>query len=166
MLFKGILYRNLFNYTKVNTRQDFKITNASLKAEIEANIKDKDLSLKEIIDLSRNITNKNLQFTFKNTSSNPNICYNNKRANCIGYSGLYNVIGNYIVNQQHKTAKYEFKHHEGKIDLLGFNIHKLCNSSFFKTHDYNEIIDKIEDKHYYLDPSLNDYFGITLVTSK
>lgn len=121
------------------------------------------LSIEEIIAVSTRITNKNLEFTFNKISNNPNVVYKLKKANCIGYSSLFNSIGNHIIKEQKMTDKYEFVHWVGKLTVFGYNVHTITNNSFFKDHDFNEIKDKKTGKIKFVDPSLSDYLGIDYV---
>ena len=84
---------------------------------------------------------------------------------CIGYASLFNSIGNYILIKQNLESKYEFKHHIGKLDLFGKNLHSAFNSDYFKTHDYNEVIDLITSEKTYIDLTITDYLWITEVSS-
>ena len=99
-------------------------------------------------------------------SSNQNLISEMKKANCIGYSSLFNSIGNYIIRKQKLTDKYEFIHLIGELDFFGFNIHNLFDSLFFKDHDFNEIKNKLTGEKKFVDPSLRDYLRIEYVRSK
>jgi len=89
-----------------------------------------------------------------------------KKANCIGYSALFNSIGNYLIRKQNLSDKFEFSHLVGKLNVFGFNIHNLFNSPFFRDHDFNEIKNNLTDEKTFVDPSLRDYLRIENVTSK
>lgn len=166
VVFRGFLYRSFINYSKVKIRNNIGLINKKLIAEIESKIEDKKLTIEEIITLSNRITANQLNFTFNKTSRNPNVVYKLKRGNCIGYSSLFNSIGNYIVTSQNLNNQYEFYHLVGKLDVLGYDIHSLFESNFFKDHDFNKVEDKITGKNKFIDPSLRDYLKIKYVTSK
>jgi hypothetical protein len=165
-LFKGFLYRNLISYTKINTRENYTLTNTNIIQRIEEYTKGKELSIDDIIEISNKITSKKLEFTTQKASSNPNLNFETQKANCIGYSALFNAVGNYIVQQQNLSETYEFKHLVGKMKFLGYDIHTIFKSPFFKDHDYNEIVHKNTGEKQYTDPSLYDYTWIDRVTAE
>ena len=166
ILFRGFLYRTSVNYSKVAIRNNITLTDKKLIKEIDKQTEGKILSIKEIIKLSNKITSEKLHFTIDNISSNPNLVSELKKANCIGYSSLFNSIGNYITGKQKLTDKYEFIHLVGKLDVFGFNVHNIFKSPFFKDHDFNEIKDKRTGESKFVDPSLRDYVKIKYVTSE
>lgn len=164
LIFKGFLYRNLISYTKIGARKEYTITNKKIIQSIEEYTKDKELTIDDIIEISNKITSEKLQFSSREASNNPNINFETKKANCIGYSSLFNSVGNYILQQQNLSETYEFKHVVGKMKFLGYDIHKIFKKPFFKHHDYNEIIHKNTGEKQYTDPSLYDYTWIDRVT--
>jgi hypothetical protein len=166
MLFRGFLYRISVNYLKVDTRNNITLNDKKLIKEIDNRTRDRILSIEEIIELSNKITSEKLDFTFNKVTSNPNLVCKLEKANCIGYSSLFNSIGNHIVEKQNLTEKYEFKHLVGKLEFFGLDIHKLFNSPFFKDHDFNEIRNKQTNEKKYVDPSLRDYLRIENVRSE
>ena len=166
ILFRGFLYRTLVNYSKVNVRNNITLTNKNLIQEIDKRTNGKILSIEEITKLSNSITSEKLNFTFGKISNNPNNAAELKKANCIGYSALFNSIGNYIIVKQNMTNKYEFNHLVGRLDVFGLDIHSLFDSPFFRDHDFNEIRNKQTDEKIYVDPSLRDYLRIGYITSE
>ncbi len=165
-LFRGFLFRAFVNYSKVDSRKNSELVNKDLIKEIDSLIGNKKLDIEEIIEISNTITSKNLNFTFDKCSSNPNLVYQEKKANCIGYASLFNATGDYIIRKQKLNSKYEFNHLVGKIDFLGFDIHKIFNLSFFKDHDFNEIRNKETGEIKFVDPSVSDCLKIDYVSSQ
>ena len=163
ILFRGLLYRTFVNYSEVEVRKSITLTNQNLIKEIKKETVGKRLNIEEIITLSNKITSEKLTFTFDKVSSNPNLTFELKKANCIGYSSLFNSIGNYIIKEQKLTNEYEFIHLVGELDIFGFNVHNLFNSLFFKDHDFNEIENKHTRESTFVDPSLRDYLRIEYV---
>ncbi len=129
-------------------------------------MKEKALTINEIIEMSNAITSDYLRFTFNKASSNPNVISKNKKANCIGYAGLFNSVGNYILEKKKLKKSYKFTHLVGKLEVLDYDIHSLIESPFFKDHDFNKVENLKTGKVYFIDPSLTDYFFIYSVTSK
>ena len=166
ILFRGFLYRNIVNYSKIEARNNVNLTDKVLIKEIDQQIEKNILTIEEIIELSNKITSEKLKFTFSKVPSNPNLIFKTKKANCIGYSSLFNSIGNYILKKQKMTNEYEFNHLVGKLYIFGFNIHNLLSSPFFRDHDFNEIRYKKTNNKKHVDPSLRDYLRIEYVNSK
>ncbi len=164
-VFRGFLYRVSVTYSKVAIRNNITLTDKKIINEIDKHIEGKILSIEDIIKLSNKITSKKLQFTFDKVSSDPNTVAELQKANCIGYSSLFNSIGNYILNKKNLTDRYEFIHLVGKLDFFGVDLHALFNSPFFKDHDFNEIKDKQTGNKKFIDPSLRDYLRIEYITS-
>ena len=166
IVFRGFLYRNLISYSKIEVRNNVNLTNKNLIQKIDYKTGKRILSIEEIIELSNDITSEKLKFSFDKVSSNPNMVYGLKKANCIGYSSLFNAIGNYMITKQKMTDTYEFTHLVGELKFLGFNIHNMFNSPFFKDHDFNEIKFKQTGEKKFVDPSLRDYIRIDYVRSE
>ncbi|MCL5246605.1 hypothetical protein M4I21_12340 [Cellulophaga sp. 20_2_10] len=166
ILFRGFIYRKSVHYTQVKTRNNISLTNKTLTKSIDKELKNKILNIDEIIELSNQITSKKLSFTFGKASSNPNLVHGVTKANCIGYSALFNSIGNYIIAKQKMTDTYEFEHLVAKLDFFGIDVHKAFNSPFFKDHDYNEVKFKKTGESKFVDPSLSDYLKIRYIKSE
>jgi len=99
-------------------------------------------------------------------SNNPNKVWSDKKANCIGYSALFNSIVNHLIVQQDQERLYKARHLKGQLYFLGINVHPLFDSPFFKDHDFNEIENRMEGVKIYVDPSVSDYLGIKEIRSK
>jgi hypothetical protein len=165
ILFRGFLYRTLVHYTLVDTRSSVTLTNKKLIEEIDKETRGVVLDIDEIIDVCNSITSKRLSFTFDAVPGNPNEVYDFGKANCVGYSALFNSIGNYIVNQQNQNLQYEFTHHVGKLFFLGIDMHTMSDNPFLSNHDFNKVTVVATGETIYLDPSMRDYLRIRTVTS-
>ena len=139
IFFRGFLYRMSINYSTVRSRENISLTDEKLILQINEQIENKILNIEQIIKLSNSITSEQLNFTFGKASANPNALSELEKANCIGYSALFNSIGNYIIRKQNVADQYAFVHLIGKLDVFGYDIHSLFDSPFFKDHDFNEI---------------------------
>lgn len=162
-LFKGEIYRIFIGYKSVGERAGNEIQNSDLLQLLQANKHD---SIEEIIDFARKTTNEHLAFSTGNCSRNANEVFEDGKANCIGYSALFNAIVSYQIKQQNLEKKYRTKHLVGKLEFLGFDLHKLFENSFFKEHDFNMIEHIPTGKRIYLDPSVSDYLRIDEVRSR
>ncbi|WP_430409578.1 hypothetical protein [Kordia sp.] len=165
-IFKGFLYQKLVKYTKTDTRKNYRIINKNLIQSIEKEIVGKELDIEDIINYSLKITAKQVHFVTEEASNNPNINFETQKAHCVGYASLCNSIGNYILEKKQLTNIYEFKHVVGKIEFLGFDMHQVFKSPFFKDHDYNEIINKQTGEKQCIDASVYDYTWIKHVSSE
>jgi hypothetical protein len=98
-------------------------------------------------------------------SNYADVVFESHKANCVGYAALFCSIGHYIIKKQNLESKYQFKHHIGKLDLFGYDLHSAFNSSYFKDHDYNEVIDLSTGEKTFLDLTVADYLWISEVSS-
>ena len=88
-----------------------------------------------------------------------------KKANCIGYSSLFNSIVEHLIKEQNAENDYRARHLIGRLEFVGFDLHQLFKDPFFQDHDYNEIENIHTKERIYVDPSLSDYFRINRVSS-
>lgn len=58
------------------------------------------------------------------------------------------------------------KHKVGEIYFLGYNIHPLFKSEFFKDHDFVVIENRKTNEIIAVDPALYDYFRINKIRLK
>ena len=166
LLVKGNAYRILFNYESIGIREQYSLNDNKLIHDINKELEGRSLNINQAIKLALEKTNDCLEFSSIQISNNPNELINSKKANCIGYSTLFNSILSHIITTQENLSEYQSTHQIGKIRFLGFNIHSLFNNNFFKDHDYNEIVNMKTLKKICVDPSLNDYLGIETVTRR
>jgi len=163
--FRGQIYRITVKYEKIGERELVQ-PNQELINEIQKDIGKQKLSIEEIIELSKKITNRKLKFTGKKVSRDPNELIKTGKANCIGYSATFNSIGNYLLKQQKLEKKYELKHFVGKIKFLGIDVHQFFDSPFFKDHDYNVMQNLETNYKMAIDPTISDYLKIHRISPK
>lgn len=162
-LFRGIIYRSCVRYDIVGERQFAEITDRDLVLKIRKRIEDKELNLKEIMEVSRRITDHSLSFTTRKSSNETNAVYRAGKANCVGYAALYAAVIDFIAKEQGQTL--QVSQLVGKLEFLGWDIHSIFgNHPFFQDHDFVEIQGPGTDAYYYVDPSMSDYFGIRFVS--
>jgi len=166
LLFRGPVYRSIINYTIVNHRKNHFLINKKLISEIDVYTGNKSLNINEIIQISNSFTAEKLAFTFSKAPTDANKFVNHKKANCIGYSALFNTVGNYLLVKNNLANSYEFNHLVGQLYFFGINIHPIINHPFFKDHDFNAIKNLKTQESIYIDPTLYDYFGIKRVSLK
>lgn len=164
ILFRGSIFRGLVKYNAIGTRATIKLTNQNLIDIIEEKSNEKEvIDIKAIAIIASEITTKTLSFTTQHTSNNPNELYSTKKANCIGYSAMFNAVANYLIKKHNLEKEIKAEHKIAKLKILRIDIHQFINNSFFKDHDYNELIDLKTKEQLNIDPSLNDYFWIDCV---
>ena len=158
ILFRGPLFRILIKYNEIGEREEIKITNQNLLNKIDTNSSNQALRIDEIIRIAKLLTNQELRFTFKSASGDPNKIFDSKKANCVGYSAMFNSLVNHLLHKNGLQAKYTAKHKIGQIKFCGINTHQFLNGQFFKDHDYNEIINLETESKIIIDPSISDFF--------
>ena len=166
ILFRGIIYRTLIKYNEIGTRNEVRLTNANLKAIIKSKSINTKMDLKNILKIANEITNEELKFTWEKSTNNPNEVIATHKANCVGYSAMFNSVVNYLIRENALQDKIEAKHKIAHLELIGINVHNHFKSSFFKDHDFNEVINKKTGDKFYIDPSVSDYFGIRRIKTK
>lgn len=169
VLLRGSLYRTCVKYTETGTRKSIVINNPQLITIIEQAKKKtgkEQLTINEIIAMARKISNQHLQFSMGKVANNPNKLIGTGKANCIGYSAMFNAIVTYLIQEQGDSQKYKTRHLFGKLKLLNVDLHSIVNHPFLRDHDYNEIIVVATGEKIYVDPSVSDYLYIHQVSSE
>lgn len=166
MLFRGCIYRQIVEYTEIGTRPEVKITNKELISKIRIKTQDKRISLSEIVQIANEITIEELEFATCKTDTDPNRLIETRKANCVGYSYLFNSIANFIIRENQLQDEISAAHKIGKLEVFGINIHQYFDSAFFKDHDFNEIRNRKTGKSISIDPSLSDYLYIDRIKKK
>ncbi len=154
----------MINYSEIGTRKEIKITNEKLINKINKKSENRKINLGEIAKIADQITNSELKFRTKGASNNPNELINTNKANCIGYSAMFNSIANYLIRKNDLQNEIEAEHKIGELHLFGINLHQFFESQFFRDHDFNEIINHKTGERILLDPSVSDYLRIDRIT--
>lgn len=158
-LFRGALFRTFITYEVIGERVLAGVVDENLISEIQSKTEGKDLSVKQILRISGEITERNLSFTFHKSPNETNEVYREGKANCVGYAALFGAIANYIAKDQRNPIIVT--HLVGKLELLGWDMHRLFgNHPFFRDHDFVAITIPDSDTTHYIDPSVSDYLGI------
>ena len=164
VLFRGFIFRCLIGYKEIGTRPLVELIDKRLIEAIEAESGNSPLDISEVIDIANSVTSQGLSFTFNKATSNPNELVNTKRANCIGYSAMFNAVANYLIDKNQLQADLKVEHKIGRIEFLGHDIHQYFDNSFFKNHDFNMVTDLKNGIKISIDPTLCDYLWIRAVT--
>ena len=163
-LFRSTLSNALVKYQEVGERSEVEIVNKTLIQKIESRSKYHIIDFAKVISIANEITTQELSFTFGEVSNNPNEIIDSNRANCIGYSSMFNSIANYLIKNNSLESKIQAKHKIGQLLLLGIDIHQFFSNPFFKDHDFNEIVDLETGKSVFVDPTVSDYLRIKKVS--
>ncbi|MCD1116028.1 hypothetical protein [Chryseobacterium turcicum] len=158
VLFRSFLFNFLFSYKIIDERQVLKLEQ---KMSGENSI-----VVEDIIHDELNKTSSLLRFTFDKCDSEPNELLKSKKANCIGYSAFLAASINNKLHSNSLNNEWKARHKVGEIYLLGYNIHPLFKSGFFKNHDFVVIENRKTNEVIAVDPALYDYFGINKIRLK
>ncbi|MCF8244283.1 MAG: hypothetical protein K9J37_05715 [Saprospiraceae bacterium] len=163
-LIRGWLFRHLVSYHSENERPIFVLTNPSLSQKIENQTVD--TSIQSIVRRSLIFTSDQLRFTFDKCDTDPNLLFASQKTNCTGYAAFFNTTCQTLLRKEKLENRFRVKHLRGKLTVLGFDLHQLTSSPFFRDHDYNVVEDLETGKKLYMDASLQDVIGIGYVNGE
>lgn len=165
--FRGYIYRQLVTYKSIGDRQNYSVVDDKLVDYIEKKIGNKkNLDITEIIKIGLSTTSQQLNYTASKNDNNPNKLINSKTAHCVGYASFYAATCNYLLKKNNLSSIWTAQPQIGQLYLLGTNIHKYFNSSFFKDHDFVIIENNTTGEVFAVDPTINDYLYIDYITYK
>lgn len=147
-------------------RMIYALTDQKIIEELHQLQKEKTLSEKDIMQISRKFCQQKLSFTFEKVTSDPNEILKEGKADCIGYSALFTVVTNYLLEQQGYASSTRCRHAVGKLYVFGIDVHQYFKNPFFKDHHFNMIHNQETEESTFVDASLYDYFGIKTVSRK
>ena len=162
--FRGFFYRSFICYKEIGTRTEIMITNPQLIHKIEAQSANYTIDAKTITSIANNITKETLYFSGRQAFRDPNVLIDKHKANCVGYSTMFNSIANYLIRKHHLERQIEARHLIGQLNFMGINLHQFFHTPFFKDHDFNEITNLKTGKSISIDPSVSDYLYINRVS--
>jgi hypothetical protein len=164
---KKILSNALLSYSIIKTRQIKSLKNDSLENVINTWLEqNENANINDLVDFNLELTKNQLNFIFDKCSSDLSTIIKTHKANCIGYSALFNSLMNYTLTKKQLHKRYKCLHYVGKIYYAGQNINDLFNDPFFKDHDFNMVKDKENKNNIVVDPSLYEYLGIKRICIK
>ena len=166
ILFRGLIFRVLVKYNEIGTRTEIQITNNDLLEKIKAKSANKAIGIEEIVEIAMEITNAELKFTINRASNNPNDLVAINKANCIGYSAMFNSIANHLIRQNKLEGEIVAIHKVGQLDFLGIDIHQFFENPFYKDHDFNDVINRETGEVISIDPSVSDCLWIDRVAKR
>ena len=163
--FRGWLYRVSINYQQIGVRSERTIMDKRFILKLQNETDREELDMEEIMKISNKVTKQLLSYSMNETSTDPNKLFYSQKANCIGYSAMFNSISNHLIKEANMEEVFESKHLVGKLDFFGIDLHQFFASPFFKDHDYNQLKNKSTGEVIWIDPSLGDYLKIQKVAS-
>jgi hypothetical protein len=165
VLFRGWFYRHLLTYRSVGQRPTYLTTDNKLRAYLDMNVRDNEhLDIKSIIKTGLSATSRQLNYTASQNDNDPNKLIYSKTAHCVGYASFFATACNYLLQKNNLAGHWIAKPQIGQLFLLGINLNKCVNTPFFKDHDFVTIENKSTGEIFAVDPTVNDYFYIDLVT--
>lgn len=159
ILLRGVIYRLAIKYKETGSRTEVVITNPGLIKKIDGRFNSPQ-NAKDIVDIADKITNELLSFSSDKVSKDPNVLVDSKKANCVGYSSMFNSIANYLIVKSNLQGVIIAEHKVGRLELLGLDLHPYLDNPFYKDHDYNIVTDTKAGEKITIDPSVSDVFGI------
>jgi len=164
VLFRGLIFRSLIEYQEIGTRSLIELMDERLIEKIKAKSNKSLLGISKIVKIADSVTRQELSFTFKKASCNPNELIETKKANCIGYSAMFNSIASYLIIKNNLQTEFSAEHLVGKIDFFGLDMHQYFDDPFYKDHDFNIIKNLKTGVELIIDPTVSDYLWIDRVT--
>ncbi len=163
-LFRGWLFRLMVTYHPISERPTIVAKDEKLLQQLENQVID--TALQRIIDQSLDLTASQLQFSFGKCESDPNRLFYTKKANCVGYAAYFSTVCENMIERAGLDSRFKVKHLRAKITFLGYDLHQLTDSPFFKDHDYNIVEDLRTGERIFVDASTQDVLGIGHVKSE
>ncbi|MBI1226430.1 MAG: hypothetical protein GC192_14450 [Bacteroidetes bacterium] len=125
-----------------------------------------DTNIQNIVRHSLLYTTDHLRFTYEKCDTDPNQLFSSQKTNCVGYAAFFNTTCQASLHKAKLGNRFRVKHLRGKLTLLSFDLHRLTSSPFFRDHDFNLVEDLETGEKIYVDASLQDVFGIGLVSGE
>ena len=164
-LLRGWIYRHTVVYKSIGHRTGYSATDNKLIELIHAKA-DKQTShdIEDIIKLSLSITSHQLNYTTGKCDIDPNKLVHSRKTHCVGYAKFFAVTCNFLLEKHGLAGQWTAEPQIGQIYFCGMNIHPYFKSSFFKNHDFVIIENKATGEVFAVDPTVNDYLLVDLVT--
>jgi hypothetical protein len=130
---------------------DYKVIRVILSETVTGG---KNGDIEKIILTTLNKTKNDLSFNLYSDSNKVEIT---KTANCVGYTKYFNK---YLISKLKESRRgyVTVSHVRAKVLIFGNDVHFIKSRSL-KDHDISVIHDKINNKTYFVDPSLSEVLG-------
>lgn len=164
VLFRGWVFQILVTYHPISEKKTYSISDKQLTQFIDS--QPVSSNAEKTIQQSLRLTANQLRFTSGKNFTDPNQLFYSKTANCLGYAAFFNTTCEALLKKAKLENRFRVKHLRGKLTLLGFDLHRLTDSPFFRDHDFNVVEDLETGKKIYVDASTYDVLGIGIVSGK
>lgn len=163
-IFRGVIYKSLIEYKDIGERKSYSITNNSLAAYIEFRLSDeKKMDIRAIANISQSITSEILSFSLKSNVSDPNILWETRNVNCVGYVAFTATVMNYILERTGDEQVWRARPRKGLLFCGGICLNKYFHNRYFIDHDFVLLHNLESGIEIYIDPSVHDYLGVSEV---
>lgn len=163
IIFRGQLFRACFTYVALEQVKLPKRSSDFQSLSQKTDIASRDTTIEKQLTQALRYTSSHLYFTTGPNASDPVQLLHTQNANCIGYGNFFQHRLEYQLKLAGIAKNYDLQQWRGKLYCLGWDIHKLFKSPFWKDHDFNIIIDKNSGRKIAIDATLFDYFRIRTV---
>jgi hypothetical protein len=152
-------------YKTIGIRNNYSATDKKLTDYIDSKINQQSKpDVEALIKLGLSITSDQLYFTANKSNIDPNKLITSKKAHCVGYASFFATTCNYLLNKYGLANIWTAKVQIGQLYFLGINVHKYFSSSFLKDHDFVLIENRTTGQIFAVDPTVNDYLYVDLIT--
>ena len=159
-LFRGKLYRLMTSYEAVSHRETPVIPSTDLQGVADSLYLLSADAEDFVFEVQAYVAGR-LSFAVRNSGSSAPDIHAGGQGNCVGYARLTADLLNRA--EAFTAAGYRVRPAVAKISLLGFDLHRLFDSPFFRDHDIVEVLDGDGKAVLLVDPSLYDYTRIRQV---
>ena len=162
---RGNIYRTFIKYEPIKERKGYTVRDHKLIHYIENRVNGHELlTIKSILDKSRELTDAKLQFTSSRCDVDPNKSFHTLKTHCVGYAHFFEASCNYLIRKSELSGIWEAKTYAAKLYFWGVNIHPYFDSPFFKDHDFVIIENISTHEKICIDPTISDYLDIDEVS--
>ncbi|MFT3793194.1 hypothetical protein [Flavobacterium sp.] len=159
---RGWLYRQLIDYRTIGQRNPV-AAGAGLQKMIDERAETQTNDIDQIVSLSLSITAEHLHFSTAKCGTDPNALVQSKAAHCVGYAAFFTSCCNQLIHKNGLQGKWIAEHQKGQLYVLGFNIHRLSPSAFWKDHDFVLVKNQQTREVIAIDPTVDDYLMVDRV---
>jgi hypothetical protein len=126
-------------------------------------------TIQQLVDLAAERTARRLSYRWSGGSIDPDVAWQRRRTNCIGYAAVFGAELNHLLQASSNASDYQARHVRGSVAFFGvtFNIHLLGIE--LKNHDFNVVMQQRDGQwqpRYYVDAGTYDTIGVLYVRGR
>ncbi len=164
VLFRGPIFRFFISYHHSSIHPENLACPAVLQQELDKWARQyPEATLADKIQFAQTITAKSLNFVNHPTSSELEQMIVNGSAHCVGYARFMVVCIQQLCKTEFEQQQLSISRARGRLHFMGFDLHRLFSSPFWKDHDYVMIIDRAQPQVLGYDPVLYDYLDVSSI---